>query len=163
LRRNQTELKTAYNLTADLCKTRGPNTQEEQTMDKKFTLSVLLIFVLSMILGFITHAWALADEYTGTGLYREATAQEALFPWMLLAHIILAIAFVALYRKGLEDKPWVGQGVRFGILIALIAYVPIYLIYYVVQPMPEMLVFRQAAYETVNTVVLGLAVAWMYR
>ena len=83
--------------------------------------------------------------------------------WMLIAHIILAAAFVALYRKGVEDKPWMGQGVRFGLLIALIAYVPIYIIYYVVLPMPEMLVFRQAAYETLNTVILGLAVAWMYR
>ena len=132
-------------------------------MDKKFILSVLLILVLSMILGFITHSWALMDEYSATGLFRDATSQEALFPWMVLAHVILAFAFVALYRKGVENKPWVGQGVRFGILIALIAYVPIYLIYFVVQPLPEMLVFRQVVYETINTVVLGLAVAWMYR
>ena len=132
-------------------------------MDKKFILSVVLIFVLSMVLGFITHSWALTDEYEATGLFREATAQEALFPWMLLAHFILAVAFVALYRKGVENKPWIGQGIRFGLLIALIAYVPFYMIYYVVQPMPEMLVFRQAVYETINTAVLGLAVAWVYR
>ena len=132
-------------------------------MDKKFILSVLLVFVLSMVLGFITHGWALMDEYMATGLFREATAQEALFPWMLLAHLILAFAFVALYRKGVENKPWAGQGIRFGLLIALIAYVPFYIIYYVVQPMPEMLAFRQATYETINAVVLGLAVAWMYR
>jgi len=53
--------------------------------------------------------------------------------------------------------------VRFGVAIALLAAVPIYLIYYAVQPMPEMLVFRQAAYESVNMVILGLIVAWMYR
>jgi hypothetical protein len=37
------------------------------------------------------------------------------------------------------------------------------MIYYAVQPMPEMLVFRQAAYETVNLIILGLVVAFMYR
>ena len=132
-------------------------------MDKKFILSVLLIFVVSMVLGFVTHGWALADEYFATNLFRDPAEQEAMMHWMLIAHIILATAFVALYRKGVEDKPWMGQGVRFGLLIALIAYVPIYIIYYVVLPMPEMLVFRQAAYETVNSVILGLAVAWMYR
>ena len=132
-------------------------------MDKKYILSVLLILVVSMVLGFITHGWALMDEYTATGLFREAAEQEARTPWMIIAHVVLAFAFVALYRKGVEDKPWAGQGLRFGLLIALIAYVPIYIIYYVVQPMPEMLVFRQAAYETINTMILGLAVAWMYR
>ena len=84
-------------------------------MDKKFILSVLVIFVVSMLLGFITHGWTLADEYAATGLFRDAAEQESLFSWMLLAHIILASAFVALYRKGIEDRPWVGQGVRFGI------------------------------------------------
>jgi len=132
-------------------------------MDKKYILSVLLIFVVSMVLGFVTHGWALADAYNATNLFRDAAVQESMIHWMLIAHIILAAAFVALYRKGVEDKPWMGQGVRFGLLIALIAYVPIYLIYYVVLPMPEMLVFRQAAYETINTMILGLAVAWMYR
>ena len=39
-------------------------------MNKKFILAVVVIFVISMLLGFITHAWALADEYAATGLYR---------------------------------------------------------------------------------------------
>jgi hypothetical protein len=132
-------------------------------MDKKFILSIVLIFVLSMVLGFITHGWALNDEYMATGIFRSAAESEALFPWMLLAHVILAFAFVSIYRRGVEEKPWVAQGVRFGVLVALLAAIPIYIIYYVVQPLPEMLVFRQAAYETVNIVILGLAVAWMYR
>lgn len=132
-------------------------------MDKKFILSVVLIFAASMILGFITHAWVLSAEYNATGLYRSDAEMEAYFPYMLLAHVIMAFAFVWIYRQGREDKPWVAQGVRFGVAIALLAAVPIYLIYYAVQPMPEMLVFRQAAYETVNMVILGLIVAWMYR
>ena len=132
-------------------------------MDKKFILSVVLIFVVSLVLGFITHGWALNDEYIATGLFRAPADQEALFPWMLLAHVILAYAFVALYRGGVESKPWVAQGVKFGVLVALLAAVPIYIIYYVVQPMPEMLTFRQSAYEMVNMIILGLAVAWMYR
>ena len=132
-------------------------------MDKKFILSVVLIFVASMVLGFITHAWVLSAEYHATGLFRPDAEAEAYFPYMLLAHVIMAFAFVWIYRRGCEDKPWVAQGVRFGVAIALLAAVPIYLIYYAVQPMPEMLVFRQAAYETVNMVILGLIVAWMYR
>lgn len=132
-------------------------------MDKKFFLAFVLIFVVSMVLGFVTHAWALADEYEATGLFRLPAEQEGLFPWMLLAHVILSWAFVAVYKRGREDRPWVGQGIRFGILLALLFPVPLYMIYYTVQPMPEMLVFRQASYETVNMVILGLVVAWVYR
>jgi hypothetical protein len=132
-------------------------------MDKKFWLSSLLILVLSMILGFITHGWALADAYNQTGIYRSEADQQSLMHLMILAHVIVALAFVALYRKGVEDLPWFGQGFRFGLLIALIAAVPIYMIYYVVLPMPEILAFRQSVYDTINFVILGLAVAWMYR
>ena len=132
-------------------------------MDKKFILSVVLIFVVSMVLGFITHAWLLSAEYQATGLFRPDAEAEAYLPYMLLAHVIMAFAFVWIYRQGREDKPWVSQGVRFGLAIALVAAVPLYLIYYAVQPMPEMLVFRQATYETINMVILGLVVAWMYR
>ena len=49
-------------------------------MDKKFFLGVVLIFVVSMVLGFVTHGWALADEYEATGLFRLPAEQEALFP-----------------------------------------------------------------------------------
>ena len=132
-------------------------------MDKKFILSVVLIFVVSMVLGFITHAWLLSAEYQATGLFRPDAEAEAYLPYMLLAHVILALAFVWIYRQGREDKPWVAQGVRFGVAIALLAAVPLYLIYYAVQPMPGMLVFRQATYETINMVILGLVVAWVYR
>jgi len=35
-----------------------------------------------------------------------------------------------------------GQGIRFGIAVALLTVVPTYLIYYVVQPMPRSLVTK---------------------
>ena len=76
-------------------------------MDKKFILSVILIFVISMILGIITHGWALGDEYQATGLFRSEAAQEGYLPWMLLGHVIFAFAFVSIYRQGVEDKAWV--------------------------------------------------------
>jgi len=132
-------------------------------MDKKFILSVIVIFVVSMILGFITHGWALSDEYNATGLFRPEQEQQNFMVWMLLAHAVMAYAFVAIYRRGHEDKPWMAQGIRFGFLMALFAAVGIYLIYYAVQPLPEMLVFRQAVYDTINLMVLGVIVAWMYR
>ena len=136
-------------------------------MDKKFILSVIVIFVVSMLLGFITHGWALKDEYMATGIYRPEAEQQAMMVWNRLllgfSYLPMSVAFVVLYRKGRVDKPWLGQGLRFGFWIAMFAAVGVYMIYYVVLPTPELLVFRQAVYDTINLMVMGLVVAFMYR
>ena len=132
-------------------------------MDKKFFISVVVIFIISMVFGFVNHGMVLAEEYQATGLFRPDAEAEAYLIWMLLAHIIMSFAFVWIYQQGREDKPWVSQGIRFGIIIALLMALPVYLIYYAVQPMPGILVFRQIAYDTVALVVMGLVVAHGYK
>jgi hypothetical protein len=83
--------------------------------------------------------------------------------WMLIAHVIMAGAFVWIYSRGKESKPWLGQGLRFGLAVALLAVVPIYLIYYVVQPQPGMLVAKQIVFDTILTLVVGAVAAFIYR
>ena len=82
---------------------------------------------------------------------------------MLLAHVIMSGAFVWIYSRGVEAKPWLGQGIRFGIVIALLAVVPTYMIYYAVQPMPGMHVIKQTVFDGVLLLVLGAVVALLYR
>jgi hypothetical protein len=132
-------------------------------MDKKFVIAVVVIFVLSMVIGLVNHGMVLNDEYQATGLFRPEAEAEAYFMWMLLAHIVMSFAFVWIYVRGREDRPWVSQGLRFGVVIALLVAVPVYLIYYAVQPMPSLLVLRQVIYDTIGLLVMGLAVAFMYR
>lgn len=82
---------------------------------------------------------------------------------MILAHLMLSGAFVWIYARGAEAKPWVAQGIRFGIAVALLTAVPMYTIYFVVQPMPGSMVIKQIVYDGVLTVVLAVIVAWVYR
>jgi hypothetical protein len=82
---------------------------------------------------------------------------------MVLAHVILAGAFVWIYARGVEAKPWLAQGVRFGIAVALLTIVPSYLIYFVVQPMPASVVIKQIVFDGILLVILGIIVAWLYR
>jgi hypothetical protein len=44
----------------------------------------------------------------------------------------MAGAFVWIYSRGVADAPWVPQGLRFGLAVALLTVVPTYTIYYVV-------------------------------
>jgi len=82
---------------------------------------------------------------------------------MLLAHVILAAAFVWIYARGAEAKPWLLQGIRFGVAVALLTIVPTYLIYYVVQPMPGLIVIKQIVLDGVLIVILGLIAAYLHR
>lgn len=133
-------------------------------MSKKAIISVVVMFVMSMALGFVVHGLLLQPAYLALpGLFRPEAEAQAYFPWMLLAHLFIAVGFVWVYLKGREDGPFLGQGVRFGLAIAVLMTIPTYLIYYAVQPMPGMLVVKQIVYDTIGVVLMGIVVAWINR
>ncbi len=133
-------------------------------MDKRFLVAWIIVFVVWMVGSFVVHGVLLAPGYKGVPeLFRADADAQRHFPFMLLAHAILAGALVWIYARGVDDAPWTGQGLRFGLAVALLTAVPWYLIYYAVQPMPGAIVVRQIVYDTILTVALGLLVAFLYR
>ncbi len=92
----------------------------------------------------------------------EAEVQR-LFPLMVLANLILTGAFVWIYSRGIESRSWCAQGVRFGAAAALLTIVPTYLTYYIVQPMPGILVAKQIAFDRILVLLLGVLAAMMLR
>ena len=133
-------------------------------MNKKFIVAWIVLFVLWMLGDFLIHGVLLHADYAQLpNLYRTEADAQGYFPFMLLAHLIMAGAFAWIFARGVEAKPWVAQGVRFGIAVALLSVVPIYLIYYAVQPLPSGLVVRQIIFDGILTVLLGVVVAWLYR
>jgi len=133
-------------------------------MNKKFIIAWSVLFVVWFLGDFVVHAVLLHSDYMQlTNLYRTEADQQKYFPLMILAHVIMSGALVWIYARGAEAKPWIAQGVRFGIAIALLTAVPTYLIYFVVQPMPAAVVIKQILFEGVLMVILGTIVAWLYR
>jgi len=137
---------------------------EGDTMNKKFFTAWVVVFVAWFLGSFVVHGVLLASDYMRlAGLFRGESDANQYFPLMILAHVILSGAFVWIYARGVEPKPWMGQGVRFGVAIAFLTSVPTYLIYFVVQPMPVTLVIKQIVFDGILLVVLGMIVAWLYR
>ncbi len=133
-------------------------------MKGKFVLAWVVAFVVWMAGSFIVHGMLLHGDYAQlTSLFRPEAESQRHFPLMILAHILMAGAFAWIYSRGIEPKPWMPQGVRFGIAVALLAVVPTYTIYYVVQPMPGSLAVRQMLFEGILVIVVGIATAWVYR
>ena len=132
-------------------------------MNKKFLMSWIAVFVIWMVGSFVVHVVLLGADYANaeSNLMRPEAELEGLFHWMLLARVIMSGAFVWIYGRGKEDKPWVQQGVRFGIAVALLAAVPAYMISYVVQPTPGIIVVKQIIFDSVLIVILGIVVAFL--
>lgn len=134
-------------------------------MDKKFWISGIVAFVLFYLLSFVVHEFMLGNEYRQMPqLFRTEDTAMNYMPFMFLAHLVMAFAFAWIYRQGIAPgESWVLQGVRFGVAAALFATVPMYLIYYSLQPWPSMLVVKQIVFQTISTVIVGIAVAWINR
>ena len=133
-------------------------------MNKKFLIAWVVIFVVWFMGSFVVHGLLLSSDYMQlTGLFRTDGDQQKFFPLMILAHLILSGAFVWIYARGAESKPWMAQGLRFGIAVALLTTVPTYTIYYVVQPMPGNVVVKQILFDGILMLILGTVVAWLYR
>jgi len=133
-------------------------------MNKKLLIAWIVLFVAWFMGSFVVHGVLLRSDYLQlTNLFRAEGDQQRFFPLMLLAHVMLSGAFVWIYARGVEAKPWVVQGVRFGVAVALLTIVPSYMIYFVVQPMPADVVIKQIVFDGALLVILGMVVAWLYR
>ncbi|MEO7246741.1 MAG: hypothetical protein ABIX12_16530 [Rubrivivax sp.] len=135
-------------------------------MNRPFFIAWALLFVAWMVGSLIVHGVLLGADYTALQgrLFRTEEDSHRYFPLMLLAHVLLAGAFAWIYARGREGgRPWPGQGVRFGVAVALLTVVPTYMIYFVVQPMPALLAIKQAVFDGALLVLLGLVAAWAYR
>ncbi len=127
---------------------------------KKIVFAVFVGFVVQLGGLFLIHSVLLRQDYLDTAaLWRPREAQIMRVWAMLLAVLIYVIGAVLIYVRGVEQKPWMGQGIRFGILLALVAVVYGSLSGWVILPIPHMLAMKWILSESLLSVVFGLAVA----
>jgi hypothetical protein len=130
-------------------------------MDKRFWISVVVMFVVSMGLGFVVHELLLGADYRALpGMFRPAPDAEQQFGYMIAAHVLIAVGFTWIYRQGREaGKSVLGQGLRFGAAVAVLSNVPGYMIYHAVQPLPLDLMIKQICFDVPAVLVMGVVVA----
>jgi hypothetical protein len=132
--------------------------------DKKFWLGFVAVFVVVSAFGFLVHGLWIAPEYAKlTGVMRGEEDQMAHMHWMLIAHLLMALAFVWIYRQGRKDGDWLGQGLRFGLAMAVFANIPFFLIYHSVAQFPFDLTLMQIVGDTAASLAMGLTVAFVHK
>jgi hypothetical protein len=135
--------------------------KEDNKMNwKRFFLTFMIIFLVTTVLGYIIHAVLLASEYQRV---RHLHRSQPVMPFLLLGNVAFSLAFVWLYARGVEAKPWAGQGLRFGVAVWLLWAVPIFLIQYAGQPFPGSMIAKEIGFELPDMLVLGLLTAAFYR
>ncbi|HEY9399962.1 MAG TPA: hypothetical protein VIP76_00445 [Luteimonas sp.] len=134
-------------------------------MDKRFWICGILVSIAALLLDFLVHGWLLQGDYNAlisSGVMRSLEDQSHYLPYMLGAHLLIGFGLTWLYRKGVDSgRPAIGQGLRFGAAVAVMATIPGYLIYYAVQPLPAALVHKQMLYGTITMLLLGMLLAWL--
>jgi hypothetical protein len=130
----------------------------------KLVISAIVMFVMALVLSYLVHGVLLYDDYLQMQSWMRPKADvDRLFYFIVIAQALFGVAFAWIYEQGREDKPWLAQGVRFGVAVALLAIAPFYLIYHVVTPVPLIVAIKQIVYDGIRVLLMGIVVAWINR
>jgi hypothetical protein len=132
-------------------------------MSMKFIIAAVVMFIMTWALSFVVHGFLLSADYAASAAMRPPADAQPLMGYMILAMALFAIAFAWIYERGREDRPWLAQGLRYGLAVAFLTVIPTYLIYHVVTPVPLALAIKQIVYDTIRLLLMGVVVAWIYR
>ncbi len=132
---------------------------------KKFVLAIVVAYIVLIGTAYLIHQVLLAPTYREmmTGPFRPEEVIRHKMWVMWVGQLLFTVLFAYIYTRGVEDKPWVGQGIRYGILIALLAAIPAVLSEYVVYPVPHTLAIKWMVAGAVQTILMGLVVAGIYQ
>ncbi len=130
---------------------------------KRLMAAIVVSFIILLVSGFLIHGVWLANTYkqmraSGMNFRPETDMMHKM--WVIwVSNLIYAFLFVFVYARGAENKPWVGQGVRFGIIATCFTVIPNTLNDYLVYNIPYTLAVKWMISGLIVLVLMGAAVA----
>ncbi|MBM2830598.1 MAG: hypothetical protein HW411_1388 [Gammaproteobacteria bacterium] len=129
---------------------------------KRFIPAIIAVFTFVFIYEWILHGYFLTGLYESTpALWRTKTEMPGYMMWLMFGQLVFSVMFCFIFLKGYENKGPM-EGVRYGILIGLLAIAP-NLIFYAVQPLPGILVVYWCIGGLVETIIAGVILASIYK
>jgi hypothetical protein len=83
--------------------------------------------------------------------------------WVYLGRAIFSLIFVFVFTRGYEGKPGVGEGLRYGLWIGLLIYLPQFFMNIVLTHRPADFLAVRGLASLVEAVVSGLIVGMIYK
>ncbi|MEL6987361.1 MAG: hypothetical protein AAGK97_05975 [Bacteroidota bacterium] len=121
----------------------------------RILIATLIAALFTFATDYLFYGILMSDQYTGS-----VFLETPRFVWMIVGYFIFGYAFAHIYVRGLEEKPVVPQGVRYGVLVALLVFVFGNLMSYSTMNIANMnQILTDSAYRIVQMVILGVTVA----
>ncbi|HYL68519.1 MAG TPA: hypothetical protein VEX69_05080 [Candidatus Limnocylindria bacterium] len=131
---------------------------------KKLVMAIVATFIILMATNYVVHEIWLMPDYNLIPLsHRSAEGIARRFWAMLVAQFIFSVMFAYIYTRGRENKSWIEQGIRYGILIALLTAIPTALSEYTVYIIPYRLAIKWMVAGGIQMVLAALVVAAIYK
>jgi len=123
---------------------------------KRLILAIVVVFVALFATSFLIHEVWLKNNYMETmSLWRTPEEMQRHFGFLVLGHVLAAVAFVVIWSKGLSAVATVGGSCLYGLTMALFSQAGT-LITYAVQPMPGSLMTKWFIAGIVQGILMGL-------
>jgi hypothetical protein len=132
-------------------------------MTWRFIWHVLIVFVLWSLGYTFIHNVLLESEYQALYYLFRIDDAEQYTAYLLLAHVIISIAFVALYRFIPSRTHWFKQGLQYALLIVFLNIVPTDLMLYATQPLSMSYLVKLMLYESLLVMLMSMVVAILER
>jgi hypothetical protein len=127
---------------------------------KKLIIATIVGYIVLMATNYLVHSVWLKPDYDAiASSHRTIEGIMHRFWAMALGQFFFAAMFSYIYTRGRENKPWLKQGIRYGIVMTFMTVVPYSLSEYVVYIVNYMLAIKWMIAGGIQLIVLGLIVA----
>jgi len=123
---------------------------------QKMFLAVVVGFIVMFALAGLFHLVIMGD------FFREKLGGEPMMQHVILSYLILAILMAYIYPHGYKGGSFVKEGLRFGILMGLMARLPLEVIQLGYGRADVSFVVIEAVWHMVEQGIGGIAIAYMY-
>jgi len=127
---------------------------------KKLVLAIVVAYIVLMGTNYLVHEiWLMPDYNAIPASHRSAAEIQHRFWAMCVGQFFFAAMFAYIYTRGREAKPWLTQGLRYGIVMTFMTVVPYSLSQYVVYIVPHVLAIKWMIAGGIQLLILGAIVA----
>ncbi len=127
---------------------------------KKLVAATVAAYVVLMGTSYLVNQVLLMPDYDAIPLSHRSNADIMHRFWaMAIGQLFFSAMFAYIYTRGAENKPWVSQGIKYGILMTFLTAIPVSLTEYAVYFIPHMLAVKWMCFGAIQMILLGLVVA----
>jgi len=131
---------------------------------KKLVLAIVVAYIVLMGTNYLVHEIWLMPDYNAIPLSHRTPEGIAERFWvMCVGQLFFAAMFAYIYTRGRENKPWLVQGLRYGVVMTFMTVVPYSLSQYVVYRVPYMLAIKWMIAGGIQLLIVGAIVAAIYK